>query len=141
MNRSRRFRVNTPRIVHESLDDELVLIINLDSGSYYSFDKVGADVWRLIRNGASLDESVAGIRRLYDGTPEQIEGAVRQFVGQLEQEAIIVTHSKMGAAADAARAVPAPAGKRTFVAPVLEKFNDLDELLLLGAEPEPDEFG
>ena len=39
-----RYRVNEPGVIHQSIDGETV-IINLDSGAYYSLDAVGAVIW------------------------------------------------------------------------------------------------
>jgi hypothetical protein len=43
---NQRFRVNTPTVTHETIDGEAV-IINLDSGNYYSLIEVGSfiGVW------------------------------------------------------------------------------------------------
>ena len=38
-----RFRINRPRVVYEVMDDEVV-IIDFDTGNYYSLEKVAADI-------------------------------------------------------------------------------------------------
>ena len=38
------YRINSPGVVFEAFDDEVV-IINLDSGNYFSFNKVGSAIW------------------------------------------------------------------------------------------------
>lgn len=45
------FRVDLPNIMHEMIDNEVV-VVNLDNGTYYSFDGVGAQIWRLLGGGA-----------------------------------------------------------------------------------------
>ncbi|MDI6809774.1 MAG: hypothetical protein QME66_12490 [Candidatus Eisenbacteria bacterium] len=42
MSSSPRFRVNQPNVIFEVFDDEVV-IVNLDSGNYYSLDKSGTE--------------------------------------------------------------------------------------------------
>ena len=44
---NQRFRVNTPTVTHETIDGEAV-IINLDSGNYYSLVEVGSFIWGLV---------------------------------------------------------------------------------------------
>ena len=44
---NQRFRVNTPNVTHETIDGEAV-IINLDSGNYYSLVEVGSFIWGLL---------------------------------------------------------------------------------------------
>lgn len=60
------FRVNSAAVTHEIIDGEAV-IINLVTGNYYTLDKAGADVWRLVENGASVASIVKQISQLYDG--------------------------------------------------------------------------
>ncbi|HDY70854.1 MAG TPA: PqqD family protein, partial [Nitrospirae bacterium] len=46
-----RFRINKPHVINEIIDGEVV-ILNLDTGNYYSMDKAGADIWGLIEGDA-----------------------------------------------------------------------------------------
>jgi len=48
-----RIKINEPNIVHENIDGETV-ILNLDSGNYYSIVDVGADIWNYIEKGAPI---------------------------------------------------------------------------------------
>jgi CubicO group peptidase (beta-lactamase class C family) len=47
-----RYVVRSPAVVHESIDGEAV-IINLESGAYFSADGAGAVAWQRIAGGAS----------------------------------------------------------------------------------------
>lgn len=47
MDNDRVLRVNTPQVVCETIDGEVV-IVNLDKGIYYSLLKTGADIWSRI---------------------------------------------------------------------------------------------
>ena len=51
-------KINEPNIVHENIDGETI-ILNLDSGNYYSIVDVGADIWNYIEKGAPLKEITA----------------------------------------------------------------------------------
>ncbi len=66
MNPSMRFRLNQPSVIQETFDDEVV-IINLDSGNYFSLDKVGAALWGLITRGAAAGEMIEALARRYAG--------------------------------------------------------------------------
>ena len=66
MELSMRFRIDTPRVIHETIDDEVV-IIDFDSGSYYSLDKAGAVIWGFIERGASLGGIIEGVTNRYQG--------------------------------------------------------------------------
>ena len=63
---SRRFRVDSRRVVHETIDGETILI-DLQSGNYYSLGGCGSSVWDLLTRGevaASSKISADGQARL-----------------------------------------------------------------------------
>lgn len=139
-----RFRMNTPKVVHENFDDNEVVLINLDSGSYYSLDKVGADILSFIERGVTVSEIVAGLARLYESNAANIKNAIDEFLEQLRQEDLIVPYT-----ADEAQSIgtsevripPAPQQRLDFQSPVLHKYTDMKDLLLLDPIHEVDETG
>ena len=74
-----RFRVNQPDVIFEVFDDEVV-IVNLDSGNYYSLNKTGPEVWRSISQGATVEEIIESMTREYEEDGVEIETAVKQLV-------------------------------------------------------------
>ena len=42
-----RLRVNRPTVISETIDGEAV-VINLDSGHYYSLDGTAGEIWSLV---------------------------------------------------------------------------------------------
>ena len=58
-----RFRINKPHVINEIIDGEVV-ILNLDTGNYYSMDKSGADIWELIEDNAGVGEIVEEIAKI-----------------------------------------------------------------------------
>lgn len=89
MNKNLRLRINKPSVVYEKFDDEHVLI-NLDSGNYYSFEKVGSDIWGFIQSGASEAEIIEEIFQGYAKSLSTIEDAVKKFLSELKEEGLIV---------------------------------------------------
>jgi hypothetical protein len=144
MNQFRRFRVNTPRVVHETIDDEVV-IIDFDSGSYYSLDKVGTDIWGLIEGGATVSEIVEGVTRRYEGKSAHIEEAIDQLIAELQQENLIVPDdvkkSDSTKAPNTRVEIYPEAKSPDFEAPSLQKYTDMQDLLLLDPIHEVDETG
>ena len=138
----RYFECNGPGVIFEQFEDETV-VINLDSGHYYTLDTVGAIVWQRITDSTSLASVVAELHHSFDGEPAAIAQAVRDFVGLLLGEQLIravvggvpANGSAAALAPPAAPVVappPAPAGaKPAFRAPELGKYNDMAEMLLL----------
>jgi hypothetical protein len=128
------FRINTPAVVSEAFEDEIV-IIHLESGAYYSLDQSGAAIWHWLQQGMSLAEIGARLGVTYRVGPEEIAHIIPHFINELTQEQLIVP----ACAADQphppslpnmltpeGRAVNAP-----FTPPALTKFTDMQDLLLL----------
>jgi hypothetical protein len=134
MNKNLRFRINKPSVVYEEFDDELVLI-NLDSGNYYCFESVGAYIWGFVQSGASETEIVEEVVRQYEGSPSTIEDAVKLFLKELQEEGLIVPDGTREAKTDKELyrqdAIGLGTEKINFEAPVLSKFTNMQEFLLV----------
>ena len=138
------FRVNSPNVIQEIIDDE-VIIVNLDSGNYYSLAHVGAEIWSLIESGAAVAEVVNGIRQRYDGDHVDVEDAVNQLVDQLQQEALIVPDGAKELESIKGLDRQVETGVETerppFEVPILGTYTDMQDLLLLDPIHEVDEMG
>lgn len=136
------FQPNEPKVIHESYDDEVV-IVNLDSGNYYSVEKVGADIWAQILSGASRGDIVDNLVQQYPESEEDVAGAVEAFIDELVQEDLIVPtepspkRCSNGHAVDNSWASTAS----QFEAPTLRTFTDMQDLLLLDPIHEVDDMG
>ena len=139
---NQRFRVNTPTVTHETIDGEAV-IINLDSGNYYSLVDAGSFIWSLIEKGASAPELQNVILQTYQGNEQDIDQGVQDLLAQLQQENLIVPVDGAGEALDLGHAVSSNNGhgKPAFNAPLLNKFSDMQELLLLDPIHDVDDAG
>jgi hypothetical protein len=137
-----KWSVDPSRVVHEILEDE-VIAINLATGSYYSLDRVGTDVWALIETGADTDEIVRDIGRRYDGDPLEMEQAVVRLLDELRQEELIVADETRAGERTTAPTQHDDTGseRRRFEAPTLRKYTDMQELILLDPIHEVDDTG
>lgn len=61
-----RFQIKSPQVIHETLDGEVV-IVNLETGTYYCLTGTGERIWAAIARGATLDGIFADIRAAYEG--------------------------------------------------------------------------
>ncbi len=138
------FRVNKPKVILETFDDEVVLV-NLDSGSYYTIDNVGVAIWEHIENGAGVDAIVKSTIEAHEADNAHIKSAVYQFIEALEKEGLVVPIEEHEAASphtQTAGGEPIVEAKRTgFVPPVLHGYTDMQDLLLLDPIHEVDETG
>lgn len=135
-------RVNAPHIVHEIFSDDEAAIINLKTGNYYSLNPTGAEIWSLIEKNASSDDVVNTFNRLYETDSVDVASEINNFIKELEAEDLIV-RSENGAenSFDIKEFLTEYQTKNSFVAPVLERFADLQELLLLDPIHDVDEAG
>jgi hypothetical protein len=139
MKENDRYRVNRPDVILEDFDDEFV-IVNLASGNYYSIDAIGAEIWAMVQQGSTTAEIATGLSKKYDGAEQVIETAVIRFIKEILSENLIVPDTAISAAIPA-QEDPGSAARRPFVAPILNKYTDMKELLLLDPIHEVDETG
>jgi Coenzyme PQQ synthesis protein D (PqqD) len=132
-------RVNAPHVIHESIDGE-VIVINLGTGSYYSLKGSGAAVWHALDQGRSTaHDLVDALEALYEGSREEFAAGVQHILRLLRDEGLIV---EAETAVVAAAPVEEPTGsKMAFELPNLEKFTDMQDLVLLDPVHEVDATG
>ena len=128
--------------VFESFDDE-VIVINMVSGSYFALNAVALRVWEILQQSQTLESVVHSMQSCYQGDIAEIETAVRELIGELESEGLL-----MQIESDAPDAVAAldensshAAELPVFRKPEINKFTDMEELLLLDPIHEVDEAG
>ena len=118
-------KIRTPEVVHETVDDEVV-IINLDKGIYYSTDGVGACIWSQVAEGLDREAIVRwGADNFAD--VGSAEADVRAFLAELEANELVTETSEPAPAVTTAEQ-PTPVAYRR---PELQVFTDMEDLLLL----------
>jgi hypothetical protein len=132
-----RYTFNEDQIVHEVLDDEVVLV-NLDNGHYYMLQGTGALIWQAVSAGATVSETAAALQRRYTGSPAEIAAAVRGFVDHLAQEALLQSALEGSGSPPAFEAAAAPA---PFTPPVMFRYTDMANLIQMDPIREYDETG
>ena len=131
--------VDLPNIMHETIDDEVV-IVNLDNGSYYSFDGAGGRIWQIMCDERlSLEILISKVKAGYAGDADQIAAAVRDFVQRLQNEELIRVET--GSAEKGEVEAASTEAVTDFVAPVLHKYTDMEALLLADPIHEVQEQG
>jgi hypothetical protein len=134
-------RVNAPQVIHESIDGE-VIVIDLGTGNYYSLKGSGAEIWDALgRAGtATQDDLVNALGSRFDSGREELEAGVASLVTEMLNEGLIVPADSNAVAL--APAVDDPGGaKAAFEMPRLEKFTDMQDLVLLDPVHEVDATG
>jgi hypothetical protein len=130
-----RFDVDPRRVVHETIDGETILI-QLETGTYYSLAGCGPEMWTLLAAGFCEEEVIAEMQRRYPGDPHEVGAASTRLVADLVREQLLVAAAGPGPAT-----LPAGTPGETFEAPVLKKYTDMEYFLLLDPIHEVDEAG
>jgi hypothetical protein len=131
------FEINEPSVVSETIDGDVV-IINLALGTYFSIRGTGGHVWQALLSGRDLQEITRCINHMGLGA-DDVAGDIERFVETLVAEGLLRSSTKTGRS-DAAASDPLPR-LEAYEAPVLEKFTDMKELLLLDPIHDVDEKG
>ena len=122
------YRVNSPRVIFENIDGELILV-HMEKGAYYTTDEVGAELWNLIEARSNVAEMCRALGARYDADPDTIEQAVFAFLARLVDEDLV---SNGQASGSDPRPEPAPAGaRRPFRPPTLQSYRDMQDMLSL----------
>jgi hypothetical protein len=134
------YGVNPRKVVHQTIDDEAI-IIQFDTGIYYSLAGAGAKIWGQLAGGCSVDEIVSSLEQHYEADPGELRTAVESLVEQLAQEDLIepgaAATPALGTNGDGGR----PAVRSAFQPPVLDKFTDMQDFLLVDPIHEVDVSG
>jgi hypothetical protein len=139
-------RVRTPHVIHETIDGE-VIVIDLSSGTYYSLRGSAAEVWELIQVPEGVRAgSVVDVLASRFGVPlADVQTALELFLEDLRDEGLVVWEEAADDGTDPGSAVPGarlqPNGSGSFEAPRLEKFTDMQDLVLLDPVHEVGEVG
>jgi Coenzyme PQQ synthesis protein D (PqqD) len=125
-----RFEVSRPEVVGSVVDGEVVAI-NLDTGSYYNIAGAGTDVWVAVEQPASAEEVTARLACRYEAPVDEIAAAVTRFMQELRAEGLIRPAEADGTGAEPSAGDLLADGRGAFSPPVLEKFTDMEDLLLV----------
>jgi Coenzyme PQQ synthesis protein D (PqqD) len=134
-------RVNSPHVIHETIDGE-VIVINLASGNYYSVKGAGADVWEVIESSPGVDKSTiaAAIAARSGRASDDVARDITDFLEALQREELVAP-AENGATASMPPTNGAGNGSGTFEPPLLEKYTDMQDLVLLDPVHEVDTAG
>lgn len=129
MDSGERIKINQSGIVHETIDGEVV-IVNLETGTYYSLQSTGAAVWNVLVSSPTESELCAAVVARYDVDPDSLTAELHDFLDELQREALVLRDA---GGSDPSRAEPfdEPTDKMHFETLRIQKFTDMTEALLL----------
>ena len=125
------------QVISETLDGETV-IINLATGHYYSLDPLASWVWTALADGgATVREAALQTARAWGRDVSEVEGLLVPFLAALERDELVVA----GAGSEPGPVPPFDAATAPFAEPRMQRFDDIQELLLLDPIHEVEEAG
>ncbi|MBV9311597.1 MAG: PqqD family protein [Solirubrobacterales bacterium] len=126
-----RFQPKSPPVIYETIDNETI-IVNLEAGVYYALNLSGSAVWTGLAQGASVAELVQSASQR--GAPSTVEESVNRFVEELVAEDLIVARESSNGSGGSDGTPDSIADwpqLTNFEAPTLNRYTDMQELLLL----------
>ena len=138
-----RYCVNQPTVISETIDGEAI-IINLDTGAYYSLREAGAAIWNLLLQGPTFRQVIDQLSDWYDhSSSDELACGLQSLLDELERENLILStpNGHVNQYLETALPPDMPTEKRRFTPPALEKYTDMAELLLLDPIHEVDDAG
>lgn len=76
------------KVVFRKVEDKVVLI-NLETGYYYSLNKMGGLIFNSIRDGRHHSDILNDIKREFDVSESKAEDDFNSFIEELKREAIL----------------------------------------------------
>ncbi len=117
-----RYRTDPDRIVHETIDGESI-VIDLETGVYFSLTGSAPEIWRLLVEGCS-PAAVADAFASGRGDAPAVLDAVHRLVEQLCEAQLLFPDPTP-------REEPRPDPQGTWEPPVFETYTDMEYFLLL----------
>ncbi len=135
-------KINKQNITYEMIDEE-VIVIHLEKGYYYSLRGVAAEIWVAISKEITEPTIVEGVLDRYENSnKEVIERSILNFILELKNEDLVVySKGNPEKTVEYKNIFPHLSVKKSFEPPFMEKYTDLEELLLLDPVHEVDEYG
>ncbi len=135
-----RFKV-APQVLQETISGEVV-IINMMTGDYYSLVETGAEIWEMLIHGCSLAEISDRLEKKYISSPEEIQASLTALVLSLENEGLVSKSDGIAAPDQSLDLSQDLSNNRlAFIPAELNKYNDMQELLLVDPIHDVDESG
>jgi len=125
------YKIDKTKFVFEQFDREMVLI-NLEDGLYYNVSDTGTEVLQLLEQGLSVAETLDVLSAHYSNTDE-LPGMVEGFVAELKEQGILLPLPQGAPASPVSptRETSRNGAVTSFAPPVLTRYDDMQEILLI----------
>lgn len=80
---------NAGDFLSNTLGEEIVMM-NMNTGDYIGINKVGSDIWNIIKEPISIKELIEKVLEIYDVSEQQCTAAVEEFLQKIEQHGMLL---------------------------------------------------
>jgi hypothetical protein len=137
--RMRLYRLRDANVVSEIIDEEAI-IMDLDSGSYFSAEGAGAVIWDGMVCGFEAAQIKQRILQSFSLDSARLETDFEDFVAALLANKLVeLADGAVPPSVD--WSMPLPARKRGYDQPVLNRYDDMQDLTLLDPIHDVEETG
>lgn len=120
------FVINSSHISCEIFDKEAV-VVNFITGKYFGITGSGPDIWRIFENPCTVEQLTGLLKSAYTDIKDEQISDVTAFIDSLLKEGLLIAVDKCE---DISINLPVDiTGK--FLEPVLDVYDDLQELIVL----------
>lgn len=127
--------INTARAISETVDNETI-IINLDTGNYYSVNESATVIWKELEKPQTLSSLTAFTENIYAASEDTIKTALQILLDFLVKEQLILETTAAVTTEQLTNTT-----KKPFIAPVIDKYDDMQEMLLADPIHDVDDSG
>jgi hypothetical protein len=121
------YKINDDKVISETLEGETI-IINLDTGNYYSTNITAAIIWNQIQSDNSIQKILQYFINHYDENKDIIEKSITEIIDLLLKDNLIL-ESESNISENATEKTD-DISKEPFITPKIEKYEDMKEMLL-----------
>ncbi len=138
-----RYRLNTPHVVAEAIEgpdarEGEAIVVNLESGTYFSLTGDSILLWNAILAGASADELAGAVAERTGESVDRIAETLHRFITSLREQGLIVERSDETGVPSR---IDLSHGGAGLLEPGLSSYTDMQDLILLDPVHEVDERG
>jgi hypothetical protein len=126
---------NTSKVLSETLDGETI-IIDLESGNYYSMNRAGSALWAMLESKQSYNKIFEHLTARAKGDLGEFRTSLENAVALLKKDGLIVEAELSEVPGDAVIAV-----NETFEPVALVRYDDMQEMLLADPIHDVDKTG
>lgn len=83
-----RYTIDSESIFSRTLEEETI-ILNLETGQYFSTEHIGTRIWELLQQKHSLREIAQTLSNEFEADENQVVEDLTEFIGELESRGLV----------------------------------------------------